>query len=270
MKPLNLIALLLFLGGAVWALTRSDRSVREIQNAYYAAMSPFLKSGSKMETQARAFLQETRHSKELEAELEATREQLGRLRLIESRFRALEYENVQLRHALDFKKATRFDVVAARVIRRNPATWWQTVEIDSGSKRRVGTQLAVLSNEGLVGKIDRIDSGGERSSVLLLTDEKCQVSARVEGSPEVGILSGQRGGFDGEPMLRLRFLSPNAAVRPGQRVFTTGRGGIFQANIPLGTIDSVEKGALDSEALVRPSVNFADLGAVFVVLSADS
>ncbi len=39
MKPLNLIALLLFLGGAVWALTRSDRTVREIQNAYYAAMS---------------------------------------------------------------------------------------------------------------------------------------------------------------------------------------------------------------------------------------
>jgi rod shape-determining protein MreC len=270
MKPLNLIALLLFLGGAVWALTRSDRSVREIQNAYYGAMAPFLKSGSKLETRARAFLKETRHSKELEAELEATREQLDRLRLIESRFRALEYENLQLRHALDFKKATRFDVVAARVIRRNPATWWQTVEIDAGSKRGIGTQLAVLSNEGLVGKIDRIDNGGERSSVLLLTDEKCQVSARVEGSPEVGILSGQRGGFDGEPVLRLRFLSPNAAVRTGQRVLTTGRGGIFQANILLGTIDSVEKGALDSEALVRPSVNFADLGAVFVVLSSDS
>ncbi len=103
MKPLNLIALLLFLGGAVWALTRSDRTVREIQNAYYSAMSPFLKSGSKMETQARAFLEETRHSKELEAELDATAQQFGRLRLIESRFRALEYENEQLRHALDFK-----------------------------------------------------------------------------------------------------------------------------------------------------------------------
>jgi rod shape-determining protein MreC len=270
MKPLNLIALLLFLGGAVWALTRSDRSVREIQNAYYSAMAPFLKSGSDMETRARAFLEETRHSKELEAELEATRAQLERLRLIESRFRSLEYENEQLRHSLEFKKASKFDVVAARVIRRNPTTWWQTVEIDAGSKRGIGTQLAVLSNEGLVGKIDRIDNAGERSSVLLLTDEKCQVAARVEGSPEVGILSGQRGGFNGDPMLRLRFLSANAAVRPGQRVFTTGRGGIFQPNILLGTIDSVEKGALDSEALVRPSVNFSDLGAVFVVLSADS
>lgn len=270
MKPLNLIPLLLFLGGAVWALTRSDRTVREIQNTYYAAMSPFLKAGSQLETHARAFLEETRHSKELEVELDAVRQEFGRLRLMESRFRGLEEENAQLREALNFKKNSKFEVVAARVIRRNPTTWWQTVEIDAGSNRGIGTQLAVLSNEGLVGMIDRVDAKAERSTVLLLTDEKCQVSARVEGSPEVGILSGQRGGFDGNPILRLRFLSPNSAVHPGQRVFTTGRGGTFQPNILLGTIDSVEKGALDSEALVRPSVNFADLGAVFVVLSHDS
>ena len=269
MKPLNLIAFLLFLGGAIWALTRSDRSVRAIQNAYYSAISPFLKSGSSLETSARAFLKETKHSRELEAELEITRQQRDRLRIIESRFRALEEENSQLRHALDFKKDSHFDVVAARVVRRNPTTWWQTVEIDAGSKRGIGVQLAVLSNEGLVGKIERVDNGGERSAVLLLTDEKCLVSARVEGSPEVGIVSGTRGDSSDTPMLRLKYLSPNAAVQKGQRVFTTGRGGIFQPNILLGTIISVEKDAFISEATVRPSVNFADLGAVFVVLSAD-
>jgi rod shape-determining protein MreC len=269
MKPLNLIALLLFLGGLAWTFTRSERAVREVQDLYFSAMSPFLKAGSGLETKARSFMEETRHSKELEVELASVRSELGRLRVIESRYRELEQEIAQLQHALDFKKATHFDVVAAHVIRRNPTTWWQTVDIDAGEERGIGTQLSVLSNEGLVGKIDRIYKDQNRSSVLLLTDEKCQVSARVEGSPEVGILSGQRGQFDGNPLLRLKFLSTDAAVRPGQRVFTTGRGGIFQPNILLGTIDSVEKGALDSEALVRPSVNFEDLGTVFVVLSAD-
>ncbi len=269
MKPLNLIALLLFLGGAVWAFTQSERGVREMQGLYYSAMGPFLKSGSKMETEARAFLTETRHSKELEVELSAVQGELGRLRIIGSRVRDLENENDRLRHALDYKKATHFDVVPAQVIRRQPTTWWQTVDIDAGEERGIGTQLAVLSSDGLVGKIDRIYKDQNRSSVLLLTDEKCQVSARVEGSPEVGILSGQRGRFDGNPLLRLRFLSTEATLRPGLRVFTTGRGGIFQANILLGEIVSVEKGALDSEALVKPSVNFADLGTVFVVLSAD-
>lgn len=270
MKPLHLIALLLFVGGAVWALTRNDRAVREIQAAYYSAMSPFLTQGSKLETRARGFLAETRHAKDLEARLAATAPELERLKLFEARCRKLEEENAQLRKALGFQQGTRFDVVAAGIIRRNPSTWWQTADIDAGAKRGVREQLAVVCNEGLVGKIDRVDRDGLRSSVLLLTDESCLVSARVEGSPEVGILSGQRGAPDGTPMLRLRFLSTDAAVRPGQRVLTTGRGGIFQADILLGEIQSVEKGARDSEALVRPSVNFADLGAVFVVLSPES
>jgi rod shape-determining protein MreC len=264
MKPLNLIALLLFLAGAMWALTRSQSVVRQIQVAYYTIISPTLTVGSALETKARNLLEETRHSKALETELSAIRSEIGRLRIIESRFSALERENKELRHALDFKKATNFDVVAAQIIRRHPATWWQTLEIDAGEDRGVGVQLSVLSNEGLVGMIDRPFK--HRSSVLLITDEKCQVSVRVEGSPEVGILSGQRGHFD-NPMLRLRFLSKDASLKPGQRVFTTGRGGIFQPNILVGTIDSVEKGPIDSEAVVKPAVNLSDLGTVFVVLS---
>jgi len=270
MKPLHLLALMLFLAGSAWALTRSEHAVREFQALYYSAVSPFLKTGSAMETRARALLEEVEHSKALAVEAETLRSEVGRLRIIESRFRDLERENTQLRHALDFKKNTNFDVVAARIVRRHPTTWWQTVEIDAGSNRGIGTQLSVLSDEGLVGKVDRIDHGGNRASVLLLTDEKCQVSARVEGTPEVGILSGQRGHFDSIPRLRLRFLSQNAMVRPGLRVFTTGRGGIFQPNILIGTVESVEKGPLDSEAIVRPSVNFDDLGTVFVVLADDS
>lgn len=264
MKPLNLIALLLFLAGAVWALTRSERTVREIQRGYFSAISPFLKSGSVIETHTRNFLTEVRHSKELEVELTAIRGEVGRLPIIESRCRELELENAQLRHALDFKKSTSFNVAAAQIIRREPTTWWQTVEIDVGTKHGLGPQLAVLSSEGeLVGIIDR--AWEDRSSVILLTDEACQVSAKVEESLEVGILSGQRGQFEGAPLLRLKFLSKNAVLQPGQRVFSTGRGGIFKANILLGTIVSVERAAEDSEALVEPSVNFADLSTVFVV-----
>ena len=50
--------------------------------------------------------------------IELGSQEFGRLRLMESHFRTLETENEQLRHALDFKKTSHFDVVAARVIRR--------------------------------------------------------------------------------------------------------------------------------------------------------
>lgn len=263
MKPLNLLALLLFLAGTVWALTRSERTVREIQRAYYAGLSPFLDAGSAVETKARAFLEEVEHSKKLEAELEEIRAEYGKLRLIESRYDEVEEENARLRRALEFQQRTNFEARPARVTRRSPTSWWQTVEIDRGEKDGLTTNQPVVADGGLVGKIDRLGAHG--ATVILLTDESCQVSVQVEGTPEVGIVSGQRGQYDGEPKLRLRFLSREARIPPGARVFTTGRGGLFPANLLIGNIESVENGPLDSEALVRPSVDFADLSTVFIL-----
>ena len=265
MNPPNLIALLLFLAAATWVLTRSEPVVRDIQVAYFKAISPALKAGSALETNARALLQETKHSKELNTELSAIRSEIGRLRIIESRFNELQKENQELRKALNFADSTNFEVLAAQISRRHSTTWWQTLEIDVGLVSGVKSQLSVLSNEGLVGMVSRTFKN--RSSVLLITDEKCHVSVRIEGSPEIGILRGQRAEFDNNPKLRIEFHSKYAALKPGQRVFTTGRGGIFQPDILVGTILSVEKGPIDSEALVAPAVNLSELRTVFVVLS---
>jgi rod shape-determining protein MreC len=265
MKPLNLLALLLFLAGLGWALTRSERAVREIQATYYRAISPFLSGGSELELQARRFLQEVESSKRLEAEVEAMRDDLARLRLIESELRKLEAENARLRKALGFVESDRFELVAAQVSRRNTDRWWETIEIDQGQRAGIAAADTVVTEQGLVGKVDR--AGPERSKVLLLTDEACQVSAKVEGTPEVGILQGQREQFGETPRLRLRFLSRDARLRPGMRVLSTGRGGLFPADLMLGKIDQVLPGPLVSEAMVGPSVDFGDLGTVFVLTS---
>lgn len=264
MRPLNLLVFLLFLGGAVWALTRSERTVRGIQKTYYTCLTPFLTAGSKLEVKARTFLNEVEHSKKLEAELETIRTEYDRLRQVEAHAAEIESENARLRRALDFQTRTDFKATAARVIRRQPTTWWQTVEIDRGRDGGAEPHQPVVADGGLVGKVDRVGQKGI-STVILLTDEACQVSVQVEGTPEVGILSGQRGQSEGGPKLRLRFLSPKARISPGTRVFTTGRGGLFPANLLVGTVESVVPGPLDSEALVRPSVNFAELSTVFLL-----
>lgn len=263
MRPLNLLAFLLFLGGAVWVLTRSERTVREFQRTYYTWLTPFLTTGSKLETQARSFLDEVDHSKKLEAELETIRTEYDRLRQVEAHSLEIEAENARLRRALDFQKRIDFKATAAHVIRRQPTTWWQTVEIDRGGESGVAVHQPVVADGGLVGKIDRV--GDKLSSVILLTDEACKVSVQVEGTPEVGILSGQRGQYEREPLLRLRFLSTKARITPGTRVFTTGLGGLFPSNLLVGTVESVVPGPLDTEALVRPSVDFTDLSTVFLL-----
>ncbi len=262
MKPQNLIALLLFIVGAVWALTRSERSVRNIQKTYYSAISPFLKGGAAIETKASEFIQEVEHSKKWELKYKLAKKELDQKRMEVAHLRRLEVENNHLNRALKFQENTPFHVLAAKIIRRQPSTWWQTVTIDRGEKHGVGVQLPVLSAEGLVGKIDAPSK--DTSTVILLTDEKCQVSAKVAGTPEAGIISGLRGVAGESPTLLLRFLSKDAKIQPNSLVFTTGRGGLFPPDILLGTIKSFDKGPLFGEALVEPAVDFAKLHTVFV------
>jgi len=263
-KPINLLALLLFLAGTAWAMTRSQRVVREIQCAYYTAIGPFLRSGSELETHARKFREDVRDNQKLEVELATLQSEVDRLRLFERKTGQLEAENTKLREALGFRERAPFNALTARVVRRQPSTWWQTVIIDRGNDAGIAPQMPVVTGNGLVGKIDR--PLGEMSTVILLTDEACQVSARVEGTGETGILSGQRGEPEADPLLRLKYLSRNAPVKAGMKVFSTGRGGVFPANLLLGTIVSFESGSYEAEALVRPSVDFAKLDTVFVVL----
>lgn len=262
MKPQNLIALLLFLAGTVWALTRSDSSVRSIQRSYYVAISPFLSKGTDLEIEASLFLKEHEHSEVWKTKYELAKEELDKKRMEVAQLRKIEAENARLSQALKFQEEAPFHVLAAKIIRRQPSTWWQTVTINRGEKQGVGVQLPVLSPEGLVGKVDAPSEN--TSTVILLTDEKCQVSTKVDGTPEVGILSGQRGQAEGTPDLRLSFLSKGAKLKPGMLVFTTGRGGLFPPDILLGAIKSFESGPLYSEALVKPAVDFAALHTVFV------
>jgi rod shape-determining protein MreC len=263
MKPLNLISLLLFLSATAWVLTRSETSVREIQKGYYAIIGPFVAGGSAMETKIRAFNDEIEHSETLSTKLKLAEIELVKLSAEIKHLHALEKENIQLRAALDFKERTPFSVIAAKIIRRKPSNWWETAHIDRGEIHGISPMLAVIAAEGLVGKVDRPDS--ETSSVILLTDEACQVSAQVLGTHEFGILSGQRAQNGDNPMLRLRYLSRDSNVKVGQKVVTTGKGQLFQKGIALGSIVDVTRGPLYTEAQVKPAVNFADIETVFVL-----
>ena len=263
MKPLNLVTLLLFLTATAWVLTRSESSVRQIQKGYYGLISPFVESGSAMETKIRAFDDELEHSKTLSSKLHLAETEIVKLSTEIKHLKTLEKENVQLRAALDFKKRTPFSVIAAKIIRRKPSSWWETAHIDRGETHGISSMLAVIAAEGLVGKVDRPDN--ETSTVILLTDESCQVSAQVVGTHEFGILSGQRAQNGDNPTLRLQYLSRDSNVKKGQEVITTGKGNLFEKGIALGTITDVIRGPLYTEAQVKPAVNFADIETVFVL-----
>jgi rod shape-determining protein MreC len=209
---------------------------------------------------------------QLEDENQRLQAENTELRATNQILRDLETENSKLRSALDYKKRSIFKLVPARVLSRDASSWWSTVKINRGFEDGLEPDQPVLTDVGLVGKTTTVAKND--SIVLLVSDESCKVAAKVEGSNERGILSGRRtGASGGTTEMELNFLSKNANLQPGQRLYTEGvsKGtstGVFPSGIFLGTVKSFQARPLDGQAIVEPAVDLSSVEDVFVVVGA--
>jgi len=173
-------------------------------------------------------------------------------------------ENARLRQLLGWQRQSSWKLKLAKVVLREPANWWRTVQIDLGSRDGLRVNLPVLTIDGLVGRISAV--GLTRSQVVLLGDPNCKVSARVENESRDSGVIGASGPLDAE-FAQLGFLSRNAKLKPAQIVVTSGEGGIFPAGIPIGKIVDVQAAdyGLRTEAQVKLAANLNALEEVWVM-----
>ena len=175
-------------------------------------------------------------------------------------------ENENLRKALGWQQRTSWKVRLARVVTRDPANWWRTMEIDLGSNAGVSRNMPVVTSEGLVGRVDEV--GPNVSRVVLLGDPKCRVAAMVENAKrDTGIIAPGEPTVLDESILQMTYLSRLSQISPGQRVVTSGLGGIFPKGIPIGHIvemTSIGYG-LYLEARVKLVADLREMEEVWVI-----
>jgi rod shape-determining protein MreC len=203
--------------------------------------------------------------RELLRQIAALRLQNQQLQMQEVQAEATWRENERFRDLYGWERQQPWKLKLARVITRDPANWWRTVEIDQGSHDGMAPNMPVLTEDGLIGRISSV--GLTRSQVVLIGDPNCRVSALVEdAAQDTGILSAS-GPLDSS-LADLTYLSSSANLKSGQQVVTSGIGGVFPKGIPLGQIvdsQQVEFG-LYSEARVKLNVNLGALEEVWVLV----
>jgi len=203
--------------------------------------------------------------RELLHEVASLRQQVQQLQMQQLQAQATERENEQFRDFYGWQKQQPWKLKLARVVTRDPANWWRSVEIDMGSHDGITPNLPVLTADGLVGRVSSV--GLTRSQVVLIGDPNCRVSALVENpAQDMGILSAS--GPLESSLADLTYLASSADLKSGQQVVTSGIGGVFPKGIPVGQIvDSrqVEYG-LYTEARVKLNANLGSLEEVWVLL----
>jgi rod shape-determining protein MreC len=173
-------------------------------------------------------------------------------------------EAVRVAQMLGWQRQEPWRMKLARVVVRDPANWWRTVQIDLGSRDGVRINAVVLTPDGLVGRVAAV--GFTRSEVVLVGDPNCRVAAVVDDeSRDTGVISSAYP-LD-RTLVQFGFLSRTATLKPGQRVLSSGQGGIFPRGIPVGTIVDtrpVDYG-LSMEARVKLLVDMGTLEEVWVL-----
>ena len=141
----------------------------------------------------------------------------------------LTLENNQLRKLIDEQVESSSNLVSSRVMLDKQSPYLNSFIINSGSNRKIKNGMAVLHGKNFVGRI--VDVNFFSSRVLLITDLNSKIPVLVEPSGHHAILSGR-----GKSEPTLEYLPKNHEVQSGNRVYTSGKEGIFNPGIPIGEV----------------------------------
>ena len=160
-----------------------------------------------------------------------------------------------------------YRIMAANVIAAG-GDYADTVTLDVGRSDGITTNETVLNGSGFVGIVTQVSE--DTSTVELADDAASVIGVQMEGSGEIGTLTGTGKSMSGSAMLRLTLFDANAVLQPGQQVdtYASVNDQPEVPGVPVGTIVSVSSspGSLTQTATVRPFVNFTALGVVGIVV----
>lgn len=196
-------------------------------------------------------------------ENDALKKQLNDLRVTLQEERALAQRSAKLQQLLDLKTSVNLPTVAAEVIGGDASPGLHTITINKGRDDGLRGDLAVISPQGVVGRVlDPVAPHAAR--VQLLVSRNAGAGAMIERSRAGGVIVG---GGQNTP-LELEYVSSLADVKAGDTVVTAGTDGIYPKGFPIGRVESVERGAgMYRRIGVRPVVDFSNIEEVLVVLA---
>lgn len=166
----------------------------------------------------------------------------------------LQTENTALRDFLRMAPETQARYVTARVIADPGGAFVRSAIVNVGRRHGAAKGQAVVTPDGLVGRI--FEAGLHSARVLLVTDINSRLPVLIESSRARAILAG-----DNSDRPKLAFLAASADVSVGDRIVTSGQGGMFPPGLPVGAVSSIDGGVVR----ITPFVNFDRLELVRIV-----
>lgn len=246
--------LLIFAAVALMMVGRMDPVMVDQARARVTdAVTPLLDAFSRPAATVANVIEYGRQLVELHEENRRLREENARLQQWQQVALRLEAENGSLRSLLAYKPDPASSFITARVVADPGGAFVRTVVVTAGRRDGVKRGQAAMAGQGLIGRVVQV---GEWSSrILLITDINARIPVVLETSRQRAMLSG-----DNSDRPRLMYLPRGVEVTPGERIFTSGHGGLFPPGLPVGVAQLQE-----GQVRVLPMVDIARIEHVQLV-----
>lgn len=177
----------------------------------------------------------------------------------------LTAENERLKSLLNLQSESKYPVKTAKIIGRDPSSWFNDAIINQGSYNDIKLNMPVVTNGGLVGRITAVSP--LTSQVTLVTDEKFGAGA-VVGEIGTSNVLGVIKGLNNRELLEMLYVPGSIEVEVGQIVYTSGQEGIYPPGLKLGEIVEVSKGSATTShtIYIKPSAQLNSMQEVAVLL----
>jgi rod shape-determining protein MreC len=254
---LQRFALVLLVLAAFAAMLIGKADTVLVENARVLALdlaSPALEAIAGPVAVANRTIADLREFATLREENARLREENARLMAWQTAARRLENENERLRDLSQFREGPEASFITARIVGDSVSAYVRGALLNAGRKAGVAPGQAVVTGEGLAGRIAEV--GDNSARVLFVTDVNSRLPVQVERTRERAILAG-----DNSTLMRLTLAQTVAGIQRGDRIVTSGHGGSFPVGIPVGEVVQTDAGSVK----VRPFADFSRLEFVRVV-----
>ncbi len=228
--------------------------------------TPMQKVSTVVTNNAAATANTVLQSKEdLEAENAALKKEIEEMNAKLIDYYQVKLENEQFRSVLELKEENKdFQFVSAAVIGRDPNDMFYSFYIEKGESSGISLNDPVITNSGVVGWISSVNASYSKVTTILSADTS--IAAVDKLTRESGVLSSDIKYAD-QGIIKLGYLTVDTKVKPGDIIVTSGLGGIYPKDLPVGKVQEVMPEEYDVSycAAVKPLVDVKTVRDVFVI-----
>lgn len=207
----------------------------------------------------------TRSADDLQAENDALKQQINDLKNQLVDYYTVKQQNEQYTKYLDLKdKNKSWSFVSASVIGRDPNDLFYNFTVDQGTLSGVKVNDPVITNAGLVGWVSSVNATFCKVTTVLSADTSIGAIDKVCG--DSGVVNSNLKLAD-QGLAKLGFLAADTKVKTGDMIVTSGLGGIYPKDLPIGTATEVKNEENDVSlcAIIKPFVDVKTVHDVFII-----